>query len=444
MAIPFNKEVILEAIREVISEHETDPNLELQVGDYQTKHYHMCPGAKTLYQDIESKVEDMDLAVRAAKLQDALFAMEEMALERGATEADVFAAEAVASQIMDMARMMGLEKEHSYIQGHVDKIKGAVENVDEANKEIIVGDPTADAEEARKDQTIPSQFRTKVADTIKRSQKGDVVTAPSMEETISVGHIDDEPGMLKQYAFDTAEYAVKLYKLLRHYEQQEDQVDFPNWWQHKVMMAREYISKATHYLEFETKEPEIDAQINNAPPEVDLEEARDYQALVGHEVMFGSRYATVVGEEGDYIRLKFEDGKENLVTKKDFENKQPGVNEKFLKEDDVEAPAPGFEDDSAKAPKGDKKLNKAAPKDDKIISAFQKIQPLFKKAAAGDEEALAIVKANQDVIKAYKKMKQKHLTESKATCCGRCGRTHVKGTECKKPFLTGKDHCRVR
>ena len=31
-------------------EHETDPNLELKVGDYQTQHFHMCPGAKSLYQ----------------------------------------------------------------------------------------------------------------------------------------------------------------------------------------------------------------------------------------------------------------------------------------------------------------------------------------------------------------------------------------------------------
>ena len=350
MAIPFTKEVILEAIRKVISEHETDPNLELQVGDYQTKHYHMCPGAKTLYQDIESKVEDMDLAVRAAKLQDALFAMEEMALERGATEADVFAAETVASQIMSMAQMMGLEQEHSYIQGHVDKIKAAADGVEEVVTQMHVT--------ATNKQDIKAALKKKgVIDTtsVDKAKPGEVI---AVEETISVGHIDDEPGMLKQYAFDTAEYAVKLYKLLRHYEQQEDQVDFPNWWQQKVMMAREYMSKATHYLEFETKEPEIDAQIDNAPPEVDLEEARDYQALVGQEVMFGSRYATVVGEEGDYIRLKFEDGKENLVTKKDFENKQPGVN------------------------------------------------------------------------------------ENKATCCGKCGRVHVKGTQCKRPFLTGKDHCR--
>jgi hypothetical protein len=34
------------------------------------------------------------------------------------------------------------------------------------------------------------------------------------------------------------------------------------------------------------------------------------------------------------------------------------------------------------------------------------------------------------------------LKEEKATCCGKCGRVHVKGTKCKRPFLTGKDHCR--
>jgi hypothetical protein len=34
------------------------------------------------------------------------------------------------------------------------------------------------------------------------------------------------------------------------------------------------------------------------------------------------------------------------------------------------------------------------------------------------------------------------LNEEKATCCGKCGRVHVKGTKCKRPFLTGKDHCR--
>jgi hypothetical protein len=34
--------------------------------------------------------------------------------------------------------------------------------------------------------------------------------------------------------------------------------------------------------------------------------------------------------------------------------------------------------------------------------------------------------------------------EEKGTCCGKCGRVHVKGTSCPRPFLTGKSHCRNR
>ena len=59
-------------------------------------------------------------------MNDALFAMEKAALADGASDTDVFAAQLVADQIMEMAKMMGLEKEHGYVQGHVDKIKGAI------------------------------------------------------------------------------------------------------------------------------------------------------------------------------------------------------------------------------------------------------------------------------------------------------------------------------
>ena len=31
-----------------------------------------------------------------------------------------------------------------------------------------------------------------------------------------------------------------------------------------------------------------------------------------------------------------------------------------------------------------------------------------------------------------------------ATCCGRCGRVHVKGSGCKRPYLKGKKHCRTK
>lgn len=37
----------------------------------------------------------------------------------------------------------------------------------------------------------------------------------------------------------------------------------------------------------------------------------------------------------------------------------------------------------------------------------------------------------------------KENTAKKATCCHKCGRVHVKGTTCKRPYLTGKDSCAV-
>jgi hypothetical protein len=36
------------------------------------------------------------------------------------------------------------------------------------------------------------------------------------------------------------------------------------------------------------------------------------------------------------------------------------------------------------------------------------------------------------------------MNEAKATCCHRCGRVHVKGTPCKRPYLKGKDSCAVK
>jgi len=111
--------------RAIIGEDETKDPQEIMVGSYQTRHFDICPGASALYKDIESKVDDMDLAERAAKLQDTLFYLEKHTVkEMGkATQEDVFMAQNLADQIMAMASMMGLEDEHQYIQGHVDAIK---------------------------------------------------------------------------------------------------------------------------------------------------------------------------------------------------------------------------------------------------------------------------------------------------------------------------------
>ena len=110
-----------------ISEDEKDPQ-EITVGNYQTRYFHVCPGASTLYKDIESKGVDMDIAERSARLQDALYFVEEH-IQRDGYEPDkdyVMVANNIAKNIMKMAKMMGLEKEHDYIQGHVDTIEKVV------------------------------------------------------------------------------------------------------------------------------------------------------------------------------------------------------------------------------------------------------------------------------------------------------------------------------
>lgn len=82
-------------------------------------------------------------------------------------------------------------------------------------------------------------------------------------DLVSVGHVDDEPDMLKKYVYDTALYAAKLYKMLCKYDDMNAHVDFPNWWQSTIIKARENMSKAQHYLEFENHEEPIDALVGS-------------------------------------------------------------------------------------------------------------------------------------------------------------------------------------
>ena len=106
---------------------ETDDVYELKIGDYQTRHYDMCPGAADLYKKIESGEIDVDmgLAIRAAKLQDSLFWLEKHTVKQmgKATYDDVVAAQNLAYEIMQLAEMMGLTEEHQYIYSHIQAIR---------------------------------------------------------------------------------------------------------------------------------------------------------------------------------------------------------------------------------------------------------------------------------------------------------------------------------
>ena len=107
--------------------------------------------AETLYKSIESQIDSdsMDVAERAAKLQDVLFYMEKMAIENDqANVSDVQMAENIADEIMFLAGMMGLREEHAYVEAtHVAKIRelaGMNESDEEDTKEMIVEIKTED------------------------------------------------------------------------------------------------------------------------------------------------------------------------------------------------------------------------------------------------------------------------------------------------------------
>jgi hypothetical protein len=98
--------------------------------------------------------------------------------------------------------------------------------------------------------------------------KADILKARGVEldEDLDLGHQDNEPHMLKADLYRIGKYAMELYKMVDQFEG-EQEVDFPHWWQAKVIEAKNLLISAKHYLDFETKEPQLDAMVDVASEE---------------------------------------------------------------------------------------------------------------------------------------------------------------------------------
>ena len=77
-----------------------------------------------------------------------------------------------------------------------------------------------------------------------------------VNEDMDVGHQDDEPNMLKSTVLKIKESAELLLQKLDKYDDMEGEVDFPNWWQSKIILSKDYIQKAADYLDGEEKTSE--------------------------------------------------------------------------------------------------------------------------------------------------------------------------------------------
>jgi hypothetical protein len=87
-----------------------------------------------------------------------------------------------------------------------------------------------------------------------------------LEEDLDLGHEDNEPHMIKAELYRIGKYAMELYQMVDQFEGMGE-VDFPAWWQSKITTSANNMVSAKHYLDFETKEPEIDAMVGVAAAE---------------------------------------------------------------------------------------------------------------------------------------------------------------------------------
>ena len=99
--------------------------------------------------------------------------------------------------------------------------------------------------------------------------------------------------MIKGDLYRIGKYAMELYQMVDQFEGQGE-VDFPAWWQAMITDAASKMVKAKHYLDFELKEPYIDAAVDAATgeaPHMGEPEAPMMEAEIGKaDILSGELY----------------------------------------------------------------------------------------------------------------------------------------------------------
>lgn len=222
-------------------------------------------------------------------------------------------------------------------------------------------------------------------------KKGLITINEQLSEDLDVGHQDNEPQMLKSDVYRIAKMASMIYKQLVSYDNMGE-VDFPHWWQAKIIKAYDYLQAAYGYLDGEEKVVQIDAMLGG------VSEGKQTEA-----------------ELKDKWR---EWNKKHPKDQIDWNEYREEHEDELIDEDHSKDP----NDKYVVRPCKNKKEPWAVWEGEKRVKGF---------AEKKDAQAYA-----------DKQNKEQGLNEQKSTCCGKCGRKHVKGTKCKTPYLKGADHCR--
>ena len=226
----------------------------------------------------------------------------------------------------------------------------------EGKKEDMDGDGDIDSKDylAKRDAAI-------------KKAKGDV------KEDIDLGHEDNEPHMIKAELYRIGKYAMELYQMVDGFED-KGEVDFPAWWQSKITKAQEMMVSAKHYLDFELKEPAIDAMVGVASDEEILD--NEIEEGIHDKDITSAPHTNVKGTMGDYDPKK---RAANLAKLKNFGPKGKEIKEEEVGEVDKLAAkiAKALKDPKYKSSEDQNNIKQArkAMNDDKIEAAEKIIKP---------------------------------------------------------------------
>jgi hypothetical protein len=253
---------------------------------------------------------------------------------------------------------------------------------------------------------------------------------------LDVGHQDDEPAMLKNKMYRAAKLANMLYDKLDAYDQMSQEVDFPDWWQTKLSQAKDMIQSCYDYLDGEEGMAEKDAE--NTQPNIaalaleNVNKGQDLSELKpGDKFEFNGKTFTLIKHiEGNVAKVIRPNGDTSTVSfgGKVNTGKKAGIGPDAF----GQGKGHHIDEDHSKNP------------NDKYV-----VRPCKNKKepwAVWEGETRVKGFAEKKDAQAYadKQNKKQGLNEGESTCCGKCGRKHVKGTKCKTPYLKGKDHCRTK
>jgi hypothetical protein len=203
--------------------------------------------------------------------------------------------------IQSLIRAMSTDDAHLYldaiIRDHID----------------IVNDGEVDINEDKVDEKV---VKGKDGEKYKKHE----IKFDNVKEDLDLGHEDNEPHMLKADLYRVGKYAMELYNMIDKFDG-AGEVDFPSWWQAKVFKAKDALVGAKHYLDFELKEPQIDAVVDVAIDAVDeavllKDRSQDFQLDYLAKEKYGVDFKELSDARQDIVRDMIDDIDDDTIAEK--------------------------------------------------------------------------------------------------------------------------------